>query len=72
MTRNITIQKIRIVYPKLAIKDLCTVGINPLRCVICQAKPKREKKSTCGDEDCMHKFFANLIVPDTDETRILK
>jgi hypothetical protein len=56
----------------IGIKDLHCKGANPLRCVICQEKPKRENKSTCGDENCMHEFFAQRVIPDLDETKTVK
>ena len=60
-------------YPSsVGIQDLCTVGINPLRCVVCQIKKKLEGKMTCGDVDCKHRFFEQCVKPDTSEERILK
>lgn len=59
-------------YGKPAIKDLCTVGYNPLRCDVCQEKRKLDGKKTCGDEDCMHRYFEARVKPDTDETRTVK
>jgi len=56
----------------VGIKDLYTVGINPLRCVVCQEVKKLEGKMTCGDTNCIHRFFENCVKPDTSEVRKVK
>jgi hypothetical protein len=60
-------------YPsETGVKDLCTVGINPLRCVVCQVNKKKENKMTCGDADCVSRFFRDRVIPDTSEERTLR
>ena len=57
---------------QVGIKDLSTQGYNPLRCDICQEKHKLENKNTCGNKECQHRYFEQKVIPDLDETRIIK
>jgi hypothetical protein len=56
----------------VGIKDLHTTGFNPLRCNICQEHRKLDGKMTCGDQECVKRFFEHCVKPDTSEVRILK
>ncbi len=58
-------------YFKPAVRDLYTVGFNPLRCVVCQEQRKLEGKMTCGDKDCEQRFFEQCIKPKITEEQIL-
>lgn len=43
-----------------AIKDLYTVGYNPLRCNVCQENKKLSGKKICGDADCKKTFETRI------------
>ncbi len=59
-------------YGTPAVKDLYTKGYNPLRCDVCQEKRKAQDKNTCGDSDCVRRYFQARVIPDVSEERILK
>ena len=61
-------------YPKsVGIKDISCTGVNPLQCVVCEIRPRRNNgRMTCGDKECVSIFFRKCVVSDVSERRGLK